>query len=378
MQMAYAWHTGPGRIELRYLGSRGQQRRFFHVAVHGRRAGPERCADQPAARLVRARDHRPVRRGVPRAIRSPIAWSCSPARGRSCRRFDPDYPVDAPAPLRARRRRPAGDRRRRRAAAAVRPGARRCRRIGADDLSSMSASISCISIRSCSSSIAAWKSGSRAVRSLDAVVLAERVSGVGSFAHALAFCQAVEQAPGAGCRCVRCCCARCSPSSSGSTTTSTILAISPHTTTLKVGEAEGKLLEERAKQINGRLTGSRFLRSLLIPGGLRRDLDPKPWLGARAGAPAREIATYTAMLESTNSHLDRLITTGVLAARGSLRPGRDRADPARLRLRPRSAPRPSLRRLIAALPLDRAGAGRAATRMPARRSALPKSMPAST
>ena len=38
---------------------------------------------------------------------------------------------------------------------------------------------------------------------------------------------------------------------------------SRHTTTLKVGEAQGKLLEERAKQINARLTGSRFLRSLL-------------------------------------------------------------------------------------------------------------------
>ena len=47
-----------------------------------------------------------------------------------------------------------------------------------------------------------------------------------------------------------------------------------NTTTLKVGEAEGKLLEERAKQINGKLTGSRFLRSLLKPGGLRRDLQP--------------------------------------------------------------------------------------------------------
>ena len=33
-----------------------------------------------------------------------------------------------------------------------------------------------------------------------------------------------------------------------------------------------KLLEERAKQLNARLTGSRFLRGLLVPGGLRRDL----------------------------------------------------------------------------------------------------------
>jgi formate hydrogenlyase subunit 5 len=143
-------------------------------------------------------------------------------------------------------------------------------------------------------------------------VLAERVSGVGSFCHALAFCQAVEQAAG---------------------------AIVPHraqmlrallaelerlynhlhylghladTTTLKVGNAEGKLLEERTKQINGRLTGSRFLRSLLIPGGLRRDVDPKPWLSGELERLRAEIALYVEMLENTNSHLDRLITTGIL------------------------------------------------------------------
>jgi Ni,Fe-hydrogenase III large subunit len=84
------------------------------------------------------------------------------------------------------------------------------------------------------------------------------------------------------------------------------------TTTLKVGQAQGKLLEERAKQINGRLTGSRFLRSLLIPGGLRRDLDPKPWLAGELERLREDIAVYTAMLESTNSYLDRLITTGIL------------------------------------------------------------------
>ena len=53
-----------------------------------------------------------------------------------------------------------------------------------------------------------------------------------------------------------------------------------HTTTLKVGEAQGKLLAERAKQLNARLTGSRFLRSILTVGGLRRDLSPKGWLEA--------------------------------------------------------------------------------------------------
>ncbi len=146
-------------------------------------------------------------------------------------------------------------------------------------------------------------------------VLAERVSGVGSFSHALAFCQAVERA--AGCvvplraRMLRSLLAELERLYNHLH----YLGHLAHTTTLKVAEAEGKLLEERAKQINGRLTGSRFLRSLLISGGLRRDLDPAPWLGEALGRLGEEIATYVGMLETTNSHLDRLITTGVLPHR---------------------------------------------------------------
>jgi formate hydrogenlyase subunit 5 len=146
-----------------------------------------------------------------------------------------------------------------------------------------------------------------------ATVLAERVSGVGSFSHALAFCQAVEHAAG------------CTVPQRARMLRSLLAELErlynhlhylghlSHTTTLKVGEAEGKLLEERTKQINGHLTGSRFLRSLLVPGGLRRDLDPKSWLGPELEQLREEIATYVAMLENTNSHLDRLITTGVLS-----------------------------------------------------------------
>lgn len=146
------------------------------------------------------------------------------------------------------------------------------------------------------------------------VVLAERVSGVGSFCHALAFCQAVESAAG------------CTVPPRARMLRSLLAELErlynhlhylghlADTTSLKVGNAQGKLLEERAKQINARLTGSRFLRSLLTPGGLRRDLEPKSWLADELEALRREAATYTDMLESTNSHLDRLITTGVLSA----------------------------------------------------------------
>ncbi len=143
-------------------------------------------------------------------------------------------------------------------------------------------------------------------------ILAERVSGVGSFAHALAFCEAVEKA------------AACEVPPRARMLRVLLAELErlynhlhyfghlAHTTTLKVGEAQGKLLEERAKQINGKLTGSRFLRSLLTPGGLRRDLEPETWLGAALESLQEDSSVYLTMLENTNSHLDRLITTGIL------------------------------------------------------------------
>jgi Ni,Fe-hydrogenase III large subunit len=144
------------------------------------------------------------------------------------------------------------------------------------------------------------------------VVTAERVSGVGSLAHALAYCQAVEAA--AGCTVPK-----------RAAWLRVLLAemerLYNHlhylghladTTTLKVGQAEGKLLEERAKQLNARLTGSRFLRSVLKPGGLRRDLFPKDWLAEKLEDIRQEAARYAQLLDDTDSFLDRLITTGHL------------------------------------------------------------------
>ena len=145
-----------------------------------------------------------------------------------------------------------------------------------------------------------------------AVILAERVSGVGSVAHALAYCQAVEAA------------ANCSVPPRALFLRVLLAEMERlynhlhyfghlcHTTTLKVGEAEGKLLEERAKQLNARLTGSRFLRSLLTVGGLRRDLSPQGWLGGELEKLQRDFSAYALRLENTDSHLDRLITTGKL------------------------------------------------------------------
>jgi formate hydrogenlyase subunit 5 len=143
-------------------------------------------------------------------------------------------------------------------------------------------------------------------------VLAERVSGVGSVAHALAYCQALEAAAGcavpARARRLRVLLAEMERLYNHLH----YLGHLCHTTTLKVGEAEGKLLEERVKQMNARLSGSRFLRGVLAPGGLRRDLDPAG-LGEALARLRPAFAAYVAKLERTNSHLDRLITTGVLS-----------------------------------------------------------------
>jgi len=148
-----------------------------------------------------------------------------------------------------------------------------------------------------------------------AVVIAERVSGVGSVAHALSYCEAIERAAG------------CEAPKRAKALRVLIAELERlynhlhylghlcHTTTLKVGEAQGKLLEETAKQLNARLTGSRFLRGVLIPGGLRRELDPGKWLGDALESLREEFAAYVDRLETSESHLDRLITTGLLPER---------------------------------------------------------------
>lgn len=143
------------------------------------------------------------------------------------------------------------------------------------------------------------------------VVLAERVSGVGSVAHALAYCQAVEAAWGI-------------EVPRRAQLLRVVLAelerLYNHchyfgrlakTTSLKVGAAEGFLLEERVKQINGRLTGSRFLRGLVDVGGLRRDLAVEH-LDRELEPLARDAEAYLKRLHATATYLDRLMGTGVL------------------------------------------------------------------
>ena len=311
MQMAYAWYSAPRRIELRYVGSRGQKEDFFMWQCTPRGGvmpsvamispllgwyereiadlfGVEFRGHPEPKRLVL---HQGVRPGVP-----PL---------------DPAYPADTQLPFEPAQsglpeiegtdvqRLPFGP-------------------VRADVVESVELIFLYVGERILHFHPQLFFKHRGMEKRFEgrslahAALLAERVSGVGSFAHALAFCQAVEQT------------AACAVPQRARMLRSLLAELErlynhlhylghlAHTTTLKVGEAEGKLLEERAKQINGRFTGSRFLRGLLVPGGLRRDLDPKPWLSGELERLREEIAVYVAMLENTNSHLDRLITTGVL------------------------------------------------------------------
>lgn len=91
-------------------------------------------------------------------------------------------------------------------------------------------------------------------------------------------------------------------------------------TTLKVADAEGHYLAELAKQLNARLTGSRFLRGLIVPGGLRKDLDVRG-LNEELAELEEKVRTYLDSLSVTRSYLDRLETTGVLGPQMALAQG---------------------------------------------------------
>jgi formate hydrogenlyase subunit 5 len=311
MQMAYAWYPRPDQIELRYLGNRSQQEDFFMWRCAPRGPMPSVAAVSPLlgwyereiTDLFGVEFH-----GHPEPIRLVLHQGVHPAHPP----FDPNYPEDAQLPFE-----PAEGGLPEIANADVQRlpfGPVRADVVESAELIFLYVGEHIIHFHPQLFFKHRGMEKRFEGRALPhAVVLAERVSGVGSFCHALAFCQAVEQAAG------------CTVPARAQMLRSLLAELErlynhlhylghlAHTTTLKVGESEGKLLEERAKQINSRLTGSRFLRSLLIPGGLRRDIDPKPWLSGELERLRADIAVYVEMLENTNSHLDRLITTGVLA-----------------------------------------------------------------
>ena len=131
----------------------------------------------------------------------------------------------------------------------------------------------CIVIRGCSSNIAEWKSALKVCRPLLGTLIAERISGVDSVAHSLAFCQAIETA------------SRCEIPERARYLRIILAELERlynHLHYLRPSLPHDHAQSGRsARQAPGGtmqttewlFTGSRFLRGLLKPGGLRRDLN---------------------------------------------------------------------------------------------------------
>ena len=137
--------------------------------------------------------------------------------------------------------------------------------------STTSARVCCVMSRNSSSSIAAWRSALRAWERTRGQCSPSGYPGSGVLRIQSRMPERLNRRPTPRCRVAPNGCGCCSPNSSRLYNHLHYLGYLCHTTTLKVGEAQGKYLEEVAKQINARVSGSRFLRALITPGGLRRE-----------------------------------------------------------------------------------------------------------
>lgn len=146
-----------------------------------------------------------------------------------------------------------------------------------------------------------------------APLVAERVSGVDSFAQSLAFCRAAERALGV----------EAPPRTQYLRVVFAELEriynhidhVARHCegASLNVANARFAILKERVLRLNATLTGSRYLRGLNRVGGLRRDLADHPGLTRELGDLEREFRKEERLLRRTDSFLDRIVTAAPLS-----------------------------------------------------------------
>ncbi len=149
---------------------------------------------------------------------------------------------------------------------------------------------------------------------IDALHLVERTCGVCSLSHAVGFCEALEQMAEVHvplrARALRTLGLELERLYNHVGDVGNICAGAA----FHLGNAHGLILRDRLQRINEEVSGSRFLRGLAVPGGVRFDLS-RP-LAARIievlDSVAREMAELAEGLERSPSLLDRLDGTGVL------------------------------------------------------------------
>jgi Ni,Fe-hydrogenase III large subunit/Ni,Fe-hydrogenase III component G len=148
----------------------------------------------------------------------------------------------------------------------------------------------------------------------DAFYVAERMCGACSLAHGLGYCEALEQIAGVPAppraQLIRSIALELERLYNHVGDIGNVCAGAA----FHYGTATGARLKERLQQMNERLTGNRFLRGLVVPGGVRLDLaDDLP--GALAVALEETLAGLDGLMgriEANPSVVDRLDETGIL------------------------------------------------------------------
>ena len=154
----------------------------------------------------------------------------------------------------------------------------------------------------------------------DALHVAERTCGVCSVSHPLGFCEASEQIAGvavpARARVLRTIALELERLYNHVGDVGNIAAGASYHT----GTSAGLRMKEALQQVAEQLTGSRFLRGLVTPGGVRLDLTPALAQAIQAVVASTEeaLANLLARIENNPTVLDRLDTTGILSARDAI------------------------------------------------------------
>jgi formate hydrogenlyase subunit 5 len=148
-----------------------------------------------------------------------------------------------------------------------------------------------------------------------AVLVAERVSGTSSVAHALAFSHAVEALAGTEVPSRALAIRRVLAELERLYNHLEVTVRECEDASLSVAQAQFAALKERLHRLAASVVGNRFLRGVIVPGGVRLDLGV-----THASAIAGELRAWErgfrqtlALLLRTDSFLDRLVSTGPLS-----------------------------------------------------------------
>ncbi|HUJ35829.1 MAG TPA: NADH-quinone oxidoreductase subunit C [Solirubrobacteraceae bacterium] len=149
-----------------------------------------------------------------------------------------------------------------------------------------------------------------------AVLVAERVSGTSSVAHALAFSHAIEalsrtEVPPRA-QAIR----RIVAELERLYNHLEVTVRECEDASLAVAQAQFAVLKERLHRLAAATAGNRYLRGVVVPGGTRIDLDTRAidLIGSTLAGWESEWRRVLSILLRTDSFLDRLVSTGPLSA----------------------------------------------------------------